>query len=127
MPQDPAAIQRQIDQTRAELAETVDAIAEMVSPRRVAERANVQIRSRMEELRDWIVPSDGHGPRALEGATAAEGELIRAGGVPGGEPAMEPGETRVVRTVRWDRVALVSIGVLLLVRVSRRRSRKRSH
>ncbi|GIH70594.1 DUF3618 domain-containing protein [Sphaerimonospora thailandensis] len=35
---DPDALERQIERTRAELARTVDAIADRVSPKRVAER-----------------------------------------------------------------------------------------
>jgi hypothetical protein len=36
---DPEAIEHEIEQTRAELADTIDAIAERVSPRRVASRS----------------------------------------------------------------------------------------
>ena len=35
---DPAALERKIERTRAELARTVDAIADRVSPKKVAER-----------------------------------------------------------------------------------------
>ncbi|CUU57815.1 Protein of unknown function (DUF3618) [Parafrankia irregularis] len=126
MPQDPAVIQRQIEQTRAELAETVDAIAEIVSPRRVAERANEQIRVKVGELRERIVPA-GSSPRpaALPGGRAghqdAEGGLAAAGssGTSGkGVP------TEIVRTVRWERVALASAVFLLAVGARRRRRRR---
>ena len=127
MPQDPAVIQRQIEQTRAELAQTLDAIADMVSPRRVADRANAQIKNKVVELRQKILP-DGRGQRpALErpagdgtsGENApGEGGLIPAGAASG---ALGRGETQVVRTVRWDRVAIATMSLLLLVRVARRR------
>lgn len=44
---EPAAIQREIEQTRVELAETIDAIAEKVSPKRVAARTTDRIKSRL--------------------------------------------------------------------------------
>ncbi|CAI7977449.1 conserved hypothetical protein [Frankia sp. Hr75.2] len=135
MPQDPAVIQRQIEQTRAELAETVDAIAEIVSPKRVAERANEQVRAKVAELRGRFAPGSA-APSAL-GAASAGHRAIGAGTLVGGLPgtvgsapgadgaAGEGGPTQVVRTVRWDRVALVTAVVVLLVGARRRRRRRR--
>jgi hypothetical protein len=45
VPQDPADIQRQVENTRAELAATIDAIAEIVSPKRVADRATARVKA----------------------------------------------------------------------------------
>lgn len=42
--QDPISIQRDIENTRAELAETIDAIADRVSPKRVASRGAARVR-----------------------------------------------------------------------------------
>ncbi|WP_055477739.1 DUF3618 domain-containing protein [Sphaerimonospora mesophila] len=42
---DPDALERQIERTRAELARTVDAIADRVSPKRVAERSVTKAKS----------------------------------------------------------------------------------
>jgi hypothetical protein len=39
MSRDPNAIEREIEETRAELARTVDLIAERLSPKRVASRS----------------------------------------------------------------------------------------
>ncbi|MBB5079854.1 DUF3618 domain-containing protein [Nonomuraea sp. NPDC050547] len=43
---DPDEMERRIAQTRTELARTVDAIADRVSPKRVAERTVADVRSR---------------------------------------------------------------------------------
>jgi len=47
---DPAELERQIERTRAELAQTVDAIAERVSPKRVAARGVAKVRANAEHL-----------------------------------------------------------------------------
>lgn len=123
MPQDPATIQLQIDETRAELAETIDAIAEIVSPRRVAERAGEQVRAKVAELRTRVgqagdrreLAADGAaGPAALPAATGAPRALAAGGSAPAG------------RTVRWGRVALAAGAMTLLVlRTTRRRRQRR--
>jgi hypothetical protein len=134
VPQDPAVIQQQIEETRAELAETIDAIAEIVSPRRVAERVQEQLRVRAAELRQRYGPALGIGPgpgvpaltAASYGDPGAE-PVERGGGQPGsaGPPAALPsGTAAVVRVVRWDRVALAGGGLLLVVGGVRRRRRR---
>jgi CHASE3 domain sensor protein len=112
VPQDPAQIQRQIEDTRAELAHTIDAIADIVSPKRAAKRGVDQVRARVEELRAQI-----SGPQQ-------NGQPQRQ--LPPGMSAELQGSTLygTKRTVRWDRVVLVGGGaVLLLVVVRRRRNR----
>ena len=76
MPQDPAQIQRQIEDTRAELAHTIDAIADIVSPKRVAKRGMNQIRARVEELRTQISgpQHDGQPQRQLPPLKPVRGE-----------------------------------------------------
>ncbi|MCM3925151.1 DUF3618 domain-containing protein [Frankia sp. AiPs1] len=135
MPQDPAVIQRQIEETRAELAETIDSIAEIVSPRRIAERTQEQLRIKAAELRQRYGPALGldPGPGAPQlpaGAAAAAGGGVL---VPGGGQAGGPGGSRLsqggvtlVRVVRWDRVALVGGGLLLFAGGVRRRRRRSS-
>jgi hypothetical protein len=109
VPQDPAAIQRQIEDTRAELAQTIDAIADIVSPKRAARRGVEQLRGRVEELRNQIQGPqlDGQGQRELP---------------PGMSPELS-GSTLygTKRTVRWDRVALVGGGAVVLLLIVRRR------
>ena len=112
MPQDPAQIQRQIEDTRAELAQTIDAIADIVSPKRAARRGVAQLRSQFEELRAQISgpEQNGNGQRQLPPGMSAE---LQGSTVYGTK-----------RTVRWDRVAFAGGGAfLLLVLVRRRRNR----
>ena len=109
MPQDPAQIQRQIEDTRAELAQTIDAIADIVSPKRAARRGVAQLRTKVEELRAQLSGPqlDGQGQREL----------------PPGMQAELHGSTLygTKRTVRWDRIAMVGGGALLLLVIVRRR------
>jgi hypothetical protein len=117
VPYDPASIQRQIEDTRAELAETIDAIAEIVSPKRVAERANMQVRAKAVELRAKLLPSDGqHRP-----------ELEAAPGAAGGQAPGPGGDVELRWKVRWGRVAVVSgMALVVVVGVNRRRRRGRT-
>lgn len=112
MPQDPAQIQRQIEDTRAELAQTIDAIADIVSPKRAARRGVEQLKVKVEELRTQLNggPLDGQAQRELP---------------PGMSPELQ-GSTLygTKRTVRWDRVAMAGGGAfVLLLLVRRRRNR----
>jgi Protein of unknown function (DUF3618) len=47
---DPEALEREIERTRVELARTVDAIADKVSPKRVAERGVARVKATAGEL-----------------------------------------------------------------------------
>lgn len=109
MPQDPAQIQRQIEDTRAELAQTVDAIADIVSPKRAARRGVEQVRARVEELRAQLSGPDldGQPQRELPPGMSAELEGTSVYGAR--------------RTIRWDRIAIVSGGAIVLVLLIRRR------
>src|SRR2546430_1388791 len=48
MSRDPSAIEHEIEETRAELARTVDLIAERLSPRRAAGRGATKVRAGIE-------------------------------------------------------------------------------
>ncbi|GII30937.1 DUF3618 domain-containing protein [Planotetraspora mira] len=69
---DPDALEREIERTRAELARTVDAIADRVSPKRVAERSVAKVKANAEHL----VSSFGDlvGGSASRSAAEMEGE-----------------------------------------------------
>jgi hypothetical protein len=110
---DPAEIQQQIEQTRAELASTVDAIADRVSPKRVASRTKETVMAKVDDLR-----SRGTAP-ALEGAASAGQQPLPA------RIAAQLSEAKKTRgrSVRWDRVAIVGGAIGLLVVVLRRRGR----
>src|SRR3954449_10623451 len=47
---DPDTIQREIEHTRAELADTIDAIADRISPRRAASRGATAVKSTVSGL-----------------------------------------------------------------------------
>ncbi|MCW2883027.1 MAG: hypothetical protein JWQ95_7127 [Sphaerisporangium sp.] len=47
---DPEALEREIERTRADLAVTVDAIVDRVSPKRVAERGVARVRANAGQL-----------------------------------------------------------------------------
>ncbi len=104
MGQNPASMERDIAETRAELAQTIDAIVDRVSPKRVAQRSIDQVKERVEARRAESIES---GRR-----------LALPAGTAGARPA---GPSQ--RVVRWDRVALAggAIVVLLLVRRQVRR------
>jgi hypothetical protein len=63
---DPDELERRIAKTRAELANTVDAIAERVSPKRVAERTVADVKSRAGHLVASVGDALGVTPRPVE-------------------------------------------------------------
>jgi hypothetical protein len=65
---DPDAIQREIEQTRAELADTIDAIADRLSPKRVAARGGQAVKTQVSSV---LRPSENHsgaGPLLADGS-----------------------------------------------------------
>ncbi|MEV0617978.1 DUF3618 domain-containing protein [Nonomuraea sp. NPDC050404] len=63
---DPDELERQIARTRTELAHTVDAIADRVSPKRVAERTVADVRSRAEHFVASVGDALGVTPRPVD-------------------------------------------------------------
>jgi hypothetical protein len=119
MSRDPRAIEREIEQTRTELARTVDLIAERLSPRRAAGRGAMKMRQGIDVV---FHRENGSGNGQVH--------------APGGE-MYEPREPRAIRsvpvppgagtrTLRKDRVA-IAIGAFAalaaLIVVLRRRGR----
>jgi Protein of unknown function (DUF3618) len=126
---DPDAIQREIERTRAELAVTIDALAEKVSPKRVFARTADRVKTRVKgDNRTGVrlgVPETGEqvdleARGALPGpATSAADKhelYARATGLPGGSHAASLYAVR--RTLRTDRVAAAAAGAVLLVVVA---------
>ena len=129
---DPDAIQKEIEQTRAELAETIDAIADRISPKRAASRGAQAVKAQVSSV------FGGEGakapgavidapPRAAASPdpatrTAAVREIAASGG---GAAHTGTREFAVARRLRTDRVlllvgALGAIGGLVVLRRSRR-------
>lgn len=110
---DPDAIQKEIEQTRAELAETIDAIADRISPKRAASRGAQAVKAQVSS----VFGSEGKAPasvlddppRAAAGPEpavrqAAVREIAQAGG---GAAHTGTREFTVSRRLRTDRVLLV--------------------
>jgi hypothetical protein len=122
MSRDPSAIEREIEETRAELARTVDLIAERLSPKRVASRGATKVREGIEGV---FSRENGH----------ANGQALTAEGSPF-EPREEPSihavpvPVQTTRTLRKDRVAIavgaVAAVVALVVVLKRRDGGHRS-
>ena len=105
MPADPQQIQREIEATRTELAATVEAIADKVSPKKVAARGAATARD--AALTKGLV------------AYAALENTFAPTPVP---PPLPP--LPLSKRVKWDRVGSVLIGLgLLIVAVVTLRSR----
>src|SRR5947199_5483511 len=61
----PDAIQKEIEQTRAELAETIDAIADRISPKRAASRGAAAVKAGVSGV---FGGSNGHGSHGSNGS-----------------------------------------------------------
>jgi LPXTG-motif cell wall-anchored protein len=70
---DPDELERRIARTRAELAQTVDAIADRVSPKRVAERTVADVKSRAEHFVASVGDALGVTPKPVEFGDHPEG------------------------------------------------------
>jgi hypothetical protein len=114
----PDAIQKEIEQTRAELAETIDAIADRISPRRAASRGASAVKAQVSSV---FSGRNGAGPASvLDAAPEAAGrvdteqrrravaEIAREGG---GAQYTGTSEFAVQRRLRTDRV-LIAVGVV---------------
>jgi|SRR5947209_8472491 len=130
----PDAIQKEIEQTRAELAETIDAIADRISPKRAASRGAAAVRAQVSGV-FGNGNGSGHGPAAvLDAAPAAAAhtdtqrrreQVQHVADTGGGSAYTGSSQFTVKRTLRVDRV-LVVVGVtaaltgFLVLRRSRR-------
>ncbi len=110
---DPAALERDIERTRAQLARTVDAIADRVSPKRVAERGVARFQSNAKQLAASVgdlVTGNGHRPVPPAGAE--------------GEPwAGERRPPNDVAPLLIGVGAIVAVGALVILLRRRRRHR----
>ena len=68
-PVDQAALVADIDRTRAELARTIDAISERVSPRRNVERAVDDVRERVRQIDPLVAGAAVAGVVVVVGVT----------------------------------------------------------
>jgi len=123
---DPDTIQREIERTRAELADTIDAIADRVSPRRAASRGASAVKTSVSGLfgSNGASSVNGSGPASvLDAGPAAAGKVDTAARRRAVQSVAEKGggaaytgtsEFSVNRRLRVDRV-LVTVGVVAAV------------
>lgn len=129
---DPATIEAEIERTRAELADTIDMIAEKVSPKRAVARTADKVRAAVKgpdnrARVDLAVPETGERVTMVanddsaatmlgrpETAVDAGAMYERQTGLPGGEVG-EGHLYSVQRTLRTDRVLIAAGGVLAVV------------
>ena len=109
---DPDAIQREIEETRAELARTVDLIAERLSPRRAASRGASKVKSSIDGVfhREG---DDGHAEVHMPDGQPGSPEYdtgIRSVPLP-----QTDGGVQMVRTLRTDRVVIAAAAVAALI------------
>jgi LPXTG-motif cell wall-anchored protein len=110
---DPAALERDIERTRAELARTVDAIADRVSPKRVAERGVAKVKSNAEHFVASVgelVSGNSHRPAQL-----GEGEA---------EPWPDGYPQRTLAPVLIGVGAALAVGAAIILMRRRRRRRR---
>lgn len=101
MSRDPDAIAVEIEETRAQLARTVDLIADRLSPRRAASRGASRVKAGLEGV--FSTPSTD-GQYADSAGVVHEDGGIQSVPLPGSQ-------TRTVHTLRKDRVAIVVLAV----------------
>jgi hypothetical protein len=119
----PDTIQREIEQTRAELADTIDAIADRLSPKRVASRGAHAVRSQVSSVFNGNGNGDGQVPAGVLDAPAdasgrtdsqARQRSVRAVAAEGGAAYTGTSQFAINRRLRVDRV-LLAVGAAAAV------------
>jgi uncharacterized protein DUF3618 len=125
----PDAIQREIEQTRAELADTIDAIADRISPKRAASRGAQAVKSQVTSV--FGGGSNGSAAAVIDAAPEAAGKVDTAArqravaeiaGSGGGAVYTGTSEFTVARRLRVERVLLMggvvaaAVGAVILWR-----------
>lgn len=133
----PDTIQREIEQTRAELADTIDAIADRISPKRAASRGAQAVKAQVASVLGngtEQAPEPPNAPAAVLDAApstattvdpAARQRAVREAVSSGGASYTGTSEYRVGRRLRTDRLLLVTgavaaaVGLVVLRRAKR--------
>ena len=121
----PDTIQREIEATRAELAETIDAIADRISPKRAASRGAAAVKSSVSGVFGGSNgSSNGHAPASVLDAPAAasshtdtqrrQREIASVASSGGGSAYAGSSQYTVRKTLRTDRV-LLAVGAVATV------------
>jgi hypothetical protein len=112
----PDTIQREIEQTRAELADTIDAIADRLSPKRVASRSASAVKAQVTSVFNGNGEAgEAAGPPATGGYdAAARHQAVRQVAAGGGAAYTGTSRFTVNRRLRVDRV-LLTVGIAAAV------------
>src|SRR5947209_9047135 len=113
----PDAIQKEIEQTRVELAETIDAIADRISPKRAASRGAAAVKAGVSGVfGNGSGGGNGSGPASVLDAPAAASshtdtqrrrqEIASIAESGGGSAYAGSSQYSIKRTLRTDRVLL---------------------
>ena len=122
MTRDPDAIQREIEETRAELAHTVDLIAERLSPRRAASRGAHKVIEGIDGVFHTEHPADEVSvqlPHGDPGSPPVERGIRTV-------PLPHSSSPEVVRELRKDRVAIAIAALAALTAIIVIRKRHKS-
>lgn len=113
---DPAALEREIDRTREELARTIDEIVDRVSPKRAAKRRVELFRANAEHFRETVGAKVGADGARSAPARLRELQRGQVGGEGAAGPASEGYLGSTTYAVRRGKLSLVvGAGVLLAV------------
>jgi gas vesicle protein len=88
MAEDPQALRRDIEQTRRQVGDDVDALADKVSPRQIAHRRADAARGRLSSMRHSVMGTAEHAGTSVQDAGGKVGELV------GSAPAAAKERTR---------------------------------
>ena len=114
MTRSPDAIQREIEQTRAELADTIDAIADRISPKRAASRGAHAVKSVFSGNGNGNGSASSNGHAAPVDHAAREREIRSIASSGGGATCTGTTSYRIDRKLRTDRV-LLAVGAAAAV------------
>ena len=132
----PDAIAKEIEQTRAELAQTIDAIADRISTKRAASRSAAAVKASVSGVFGGGSSSNGQAPASVLDAPAAasshvdsqrrQREVTAIAEKGGGSAYTGSSQYSVKRTLRTDRVllavgAVASVAAVAVLWRSRRR------
>jgi hypothetical protein len=93
---DPDAIAHEIEQTRAELADTIDAIADRISPKRAAARSAQAVKAQVSSAKGMVTGDGAATAGPSSGGATGRRELLADSGLPIGPLAAIAGVVLVV-------------------------------
>ncbi|MDP9314531.1 MAG: DUF3618 domain-containing protein [Chloroflexota bacterium] len=82
-PEDPEQIQAEIEQTRAEMSETIDAIQDRLSPQHLKQQAKDTVREQLHEAKDYVYDATvGRAEQTAKGVGSSMMDTIKQNPIP---------------------------------------------